>query len=167
MLLVAGGVPERGQVGGEFLQLGPAGQRRQRFAGGLQCLLGLGEGGESGLPAGLQAAGDQPVLRLAGAEGALGPVGVVAGAFDGKLSGAADPLVPVGDLIGSGERERDLLGGQRVQQHARRPRRRRWRRRTDRQVGRGQPVGAGGALVGGPLVGVVVGAHRLAAATRR
>ena len=93
--LLAGGrgAPECGQVGGEFLQLGPARQRRQRFAGGLQRLLGLGEEGEPGLPAGLQAPGDQPVFRLAGAEGALGPVGVVTRAFDRKLSRAADPLV--------------------------------------------------------------------------
>jgi hypothetical protein len=87
-VLVAGGrvVPEGGQVGGEFLQLGPAGQRRQRVAGGLQRLPGLGQGGEPGLPAGLQAAGDQPVLRLDRAKGALGPVGVVAGALDSQLS---------------------------------------------------------------------------------
>src|SRR6266566_3043511 len=98
------GVPQAGQVGGEFFQVRPAGQRRQRFAGGLQRLPGLGEGGEPGFPAGFQAAGDQPVLRLAGAQGALGPVGVVAGAFDGELGGAADPLVPAGHLIGSGQR---------------------------------------------------------------
>ena len=93
-------MPECGQVGGEFLQVSPAGQRRQRFAGGLQGLLGLGESGEPGFPAGFQAAGDQPVLRLAGAEGALGPVGVVAGAFDGEFGGPADPLVPAGHLVG-------------------------------------------------------------------
>ena len=100
LLLVAGACQSRGQVGGEFLQLGPAGQRRQRVGGVLQCLLGLGQGGEPGLPAGLQAAGDQPVLRLDLAEGALGPVGVVAGAFDGELGGPADPLVPAGHLVG-------------------------------------------------------------------
>jgi hypothetical protein len=160
LLLVAGACQSAGRSAASFLQLGPAGQRRQRFAGGLQCLLGLGEEGEPGLPAGLQAAGDQPVLRLAGAKGALGPVGVVTRAFDRKLSRAADPLVPAGHLIGSGERQRDLLGGQRVQQHP-----------GDRVIdgggghrpagGRGQPVGAGGALISGPLVGVVVGAHRL------
>src|SRR6266542_2769174 len=163
-VLAAGGrgVPQPGQVGGEFFQLGPARQRRQRFGGGLQRLLGLGEGGEPGLPAGFQAAGDQPVLRLAGAKGALGPVGVVTGAFDRELSGPADPLAPAGHLVSRGERQRDLLGGQRVQQHA-----------GDRVIdgggghrpagGRGQPVGAGGALISRPLIGVVVGAHRLAA----
>ena len=55
-VLAAGrrGVPQAGQVGGEFLQLGPARQRRQRLGRGLQCLPGLGEGGEPGLPAALQ-----------------------------------------------------------------------------------------------------------------
>ena len=114
-----GRVPQGGQVSGEFLQLGPAGQRRQRVLGGLQRLLGLGEGGEPGLPAGLQGAGDQPVLRLDGAEGPLGPVSVVAGAFHRELGGPADPLVPAGDLIGGRQRQGDLLGGQRVQQRAR------------------------------------------------
>ena len=62
------GAPQAGQVSGDFLQVSPVRQRRQRFTGGLQRLLGLGQGGEPGLPAGLQAAGDQPVLRLAGAK---------------------------------------------------------------------------------------------------
>ena len=75
-VFAAGGrrVPECGQVRGEFLQLGPAGQRRKQAAGGLQGLLGLGEGGEPALPAGFQGAGDQPVLRLDLVEGTLGPV---------------------------------------------------------------------------------------------
>ena len=156
------GMPQPGQVGGEFLQLGPAGQRRQRLGSGLQRLPGLGEGGEPGFPAGFQAAGDQPVLRLAGAKGALGPVGVVAGAFDGELGGAADPLVPAGHLAGCCQGQGDLLGGQRVQQHP-----------GDRLVdgggghrpagGSGQPVSTGGALISRPLIGVVIGAHRLAA----
>src|SRR6266568_1911435 len=54
-----GRVPQGGQVSGEFLQVVPAGQRRQRVLGGLQCLPGFGQGGEPGLPAGLQGAGDQ------------------------------------------------------------------------------------------------------------
>ena len=95
-----GRVPEPGQVGGEFLQFGPAGQRRQRVAGVLQRLLGFGEGGEPGLPAGFQAAGDQPVLRLDLAESALGAAGLIAGPFDGELGGPAGPLVPARDLIG-------------------------------------------------------------------
>ena len=101
-VLGAGGgrVPERGQVSGEFLQLRPAGQRRQRVPGGLKRLPGLGEGGEPGLPAGLQGAGDQPVLRLDLAERALGPVGVIAGTLHGEFGGPADPLVPARDLVG-------------------------------------------------------------------
>jgi len=53
-VLVAGGrgVPEPGEVGGEFLQLDGAGQRRQRVLGCGQGLLGVGEGGELGLPTG-------------------------------------------------------------------------------------------------------------------
>src|SRR4029077_9015131 len=53
-----GRVPEPGQVSGEFLQVVPAGQRRQRVLGGLERLLGFGQGGEPGLPAGFQGAGD-------------------------------------------------------------------------------------------------------------
>ena len=53
-----GRVPQGGQVSGEFLQVVLARQRRQRVLGGLQCLLGFGERGEPGLPAGLQGAGD-------------------------------------------------------------------------------------------------------------
>jgi hypothetical protein len=48
-------------------------------------------------------------------EGALGPVGLVAGAFDGEFGGAADSPVPVGDFVGGRERERDLVGAQRIQ----------------------------------------------------
>jgi hypothetical protein len=44
--------------------------------------------GESGLPAGFQAAGYQPVFRLAGVERAFGAFGLVAGAFDGEFGGA-------------------------------------------------------------------------------
>src|SRR5438128_1586390 len=158
-----GRIPQGGQVSGEFLQVVPAGQRRQRVLGGLQRLLSLGEGGEPGLPAGLQGTGDQPVFRLDGAEGPLGPVSVVAGTFHRELGGPADPLMPARDLIGGRQRQGDLPGGQRVQQRARdrgvhagrgdRPARR-----------RGQPVPARAALIGGPLIGVVVGHYRFAAA---
>jgi hypothetical protein len=56
VLLAGGGrVPELGQVGGQSLQVGSAGQRRQRLVGGRQRGLGLGQRGEFGLPAGLQA----------------------------------------------------------------------------------------------------------------
>jgi hypothetical protein len=119
-VLVAGGggIPQPGQVGGDLLQLRPAWQRRQRL-GVQQCLLGLGEGGEPGFPAGFQRAGDEPVLRLDLAEGALGAVSVVAGALDGQLCGAAGPA-------GAGRLPPQLLRaparparGQRVQQHPR------------------------------------------------
>jgi hypothetical protein len=87
-VVAAGGgiVPEPGQVAGEFLQLGPAWQRRQRLRRGFQCLLDVGELGEAGFPPCFQAAGDEPVFRLDGGEGA---VGVVACALDGQLRGAA------------------------------------------------------------------------------
>jgi hypothetical protein len=56
----AGGrrLPQSGQIGGEFLQLGPAGQRWQLLLDCGRCLLGLGERGELGLPAGFEGAGD-------------------------------------------------------------------------------------------------------------
>src|SRR5712691_1244284 len=94
------GVPEGGQVGGEFLQLRVAGQWRQRVVSGFECVLSFGESGEFRLPPCLQAPCDQPVFGLDGAEGALGPVGVVAGAFHRESGGPADPLVPAGDLVG-------------------------------------------------------------------
>ena len=67
-----GGVPQRGQVG-------------------CQRLPGVGERGEPGFLPGFQGAGDQPVLRLDGAEGPLGVVGLIPGMLDGKLGRAADP----------------------------------------------------------------------------
>ena len=71
-------------VAASWSGLGSSG--RARALGGERGL-GLGGGGERGLPPGFQGAGDQPVLRLAGQEGALGPVGVVAGALDGQFGG--------------------------------------------------------------------------------
>ena len=44
---------------------------------------GIGEGLELGFPLGLEGAGDEPVLGVDVAEGAVGAVGFVAGAFDG------------------------------------------------------------------------------------
>src|ERR1017187_9907914 len=84
-----GRVPQGGQVSGEFLQVLPAGQRRQRVLVGLQRLPGLGQGGEPGLPAGFQGAGDQPVFRLDGAQGPLCPVSAVAGTLPRDLGGPA------------------------------------------------------------------------------
>ena len=92
------------------------GQRWGGCRGWPQRGLGLGEGGQLGFPAGLQGAGDEPVLRFGGVEGPFGAVGVVAGAFDGQLGGAAGAGAAVGDLVGGGERERDLVGVQRGQQ---------------------------------------------------
>jgi hypothetical protein len=50
------------------------------------------------------------VLRLGGVEGALGPVGVVAGAFHRKLCAPATPLMPAGDLAGGRQDQGDLPG---------------------------------------------------------
>ena len=113
-------------------------------------------------PPSLQSPCDQTVFRFDGVEGAVGAVGLVAGAFDGEFGGAAEPVVPVGDRVGGGQRERDLVWVQRGQQPV-------GDRvvdggRGDRAAGRAWwPVGAAGALVGRALVAVVVGAHRFAA----
>ena len=162
LLLVVGADHSRGQVGGQPFQLGPAWQRWQRLACGRQRLFGVGECGEFGFPPSLQSPCHQTVLGFDSVEGAVGAVGLVAGAFDGQLGGAAEAVVPVGDLVGGGQRQRDLVRVQRGQQPL-----------GDRVVdgGRGHraarrggvPIGAARALVGGALVGVVVGAHRLAA----
>ena len=106
-----GRVPQGGQVSGEFLQVVPAGQRRQRVPGGLQRLLGFGQGGEPGLPPCLQGPGDQPVLRLDVAEGPLCPVGVVAGALDGELGGPQRAGMPVGDFVGGGQGQGEAGAG--------------------------------------------------------
>lgn len=82
--------------------------------GGGQSLLGFGQGGEFGFPAGLQGAGDQPVFWLDLVEGAFGAVGFVAGAFDGELGGPAEALVAVGDLVSGGQGQGDLGGIQRL-----------------------------------------------------
>ena len=70
------------------------------------------------LPAGLEAARDEAVLGLAGVERALGAGGLVAGALDAQLDRAGRARAAVGDLIGGGERERDLLRRDRLQQPA-------------------------------------------------
>ena len=113
-VLVAGGrrVPEGGQVGGEFLQLGPARAAAAacRWAASSACSASA----RAASLASQRASRVRATSRFSGstgAEGAFGPVGVVAGAFDGELGGAADPLVPVGDLVGGGERQRDLRRG--------------------------------------------------------
>src|ERR1039458_10243227 len=153
-------------------------QRAGRFAASFSSSARLGSGGSvsraassacpgsvraAGLRSGCEGAGDQPVFWFHGVECALGPVSVVAGALGGELGGPADPLVPAGDLVSGRQGEGDLPGGGRGQQRGRdrgihagrgdRPARR-----------RGEPVPAGAALIGRPLIGVVVGHHRLAAA---
>src|SRR5205085_2656211 len=59
-VFVAGGgcLPQSGQVGGQFLQLEASREGWARVVGGGESLLGFGQGGEFGLPAGLQGAGD-------------------------------------------------------------------------------------------------------------
>src|SRR4029077_11318990 len=56
------------------------------------------------------------VVRFDRVEGAFGAVGLVTGAFDGELGGPPDPPMPVGDLVGGGQRQIDLVGVQRFQQ---------------------------------------------------
>ena len=163
-VLVAGGGgrPEGGQVGDGGGELVGAGQLGLGGALRGERGLGVGQVGEPGFPPGFQGAGDQPVLRLAGQEGPLGPVGVVAGPLDGQLSGADRPLPPGGDLLGGGQRQRDLRGLDRGQQRggdglidgvgADRPAQR-----------RGDVVGAGvGALIAGVAV-LVADLHGAAA----
>src|SRR5436305_5311875 len=107
--------PERGHV------------TRKRFellARGLRCgrgLLGelglcLGELAELGLPASLEAAGDEPVLGLADVKRALGTSGVVTGALDAQLKRPVRPRAAVCDLVGRGERDRDPLRPERLEQ---------------------------------------------------
>ena len=72
-VFIAGGRvgPQGGQVRdgrGELVRGGQLGLGRALRG---QCGLGVGQASQPGLPAGFQGAGDQPVLRLAGQEGAL------------------------------------------------------------------------------------------------
>ncbi len=78
--------------------------------------LGVFEFAELGFPAGLEAAGDEAILRLAGMERALGADRVIAGAFDAQLERAVGARASFCDLVGSSERERDLLGCERREQ---------------------------------------------------
>ena len=70
--------------------------------------LGVSEFAELLLPAGLEAAGDQAVLRFAGMERALGTRGVIAGALDAQLERSVRARAALGYLISGGERDRDL-----------------------------------------------------------
>jgi hypothetical protein len=123
----------------------------------------LGEFGEPGFPPGFQGPGDEPVFRLAGQEGAFGPVSVVAGALGGQLGGPGGPLAAGGDLAGGGDGQLQLGGGDRGVQ-----------RPGDGGVdgggagvlaaSGGLPVRAGPAGVVGAAVVVVADAHVPAAA---
>src|SRR5829696_9097111 len=96
-------------------------------------------------------------------EGTLGPFRLVAGTFHGQLGGPDRPLAALGDLVGGGQRQRELVGGDRVQQ-----------RRGDRLVdgvGADRAAVGGGGVVGAGMVALVVavaalvaGAHGAAAA---
>ncbi len=52
---------------------------------------------------------DRRMLKLL-VKGALGAVGVVAGALECELGSARRPRAALGDLVGGGQRQRDLLG---------------------------------------------------------
>ena len=82
--------------------------------------LGLGvlEIAELLLPAVLQAARDEAVVRLAGVEGAFGADRLIPGALDAQLERAVRALAAVGVLVGGGQRERDLFGLKRLEQPA-------------------------------------------------
>ena len=76
--------------------------------------LGVFELAELGLPAGLEAAGDEAVVGLAGVERALGADRLIAGALDAQLKRAVGAGAALLDLVGGGERERDLLRCERL-----------------------------------------------------
>ena len=111
-ILVGGarGMPKTREIGRKRLELRTRREWGDRGAGG-ECGLGFGHRLELRLPAILQAAGDQAVLGLAGPQGTLGPNRFVAGAFELALESTARALPPLGDLLGRGESERDVLGG--------------------------------------------------------
>ena len=129
LLLVVGAYQSPGRSAASFSSSDRAGSGGSVSRAASQCLLGLGEGGEFGLPPGFQAAGHQPVVRFDRVEGAFGAVGLVAGAFDGELGGPADPLMPVGDLVGGGQREMRSRWGSTLPTIVRPPPRPPWRRR--------------------------------------
>ena len=81
-----------------------------------RALLGFGQRRQAFLPAGFEAASDEAVLRFAGVEGPLGPLGFVTGPLDGQLRGPAAPCPPVGDLVRSGERQSHLFGVEGVEE---------------------------------------------------
>lgn len=52
------------------------------------------------------------------AEGAFGPISLVAGAFDGEFGGSAGALVPIGDVVSGGQGKCNLGGIERLQEPA-------------------------------------------------
>ena len=87
--------------------------------------LGFGELAQLLLPARLEAAGDEPVVRLAGVERALGADRLIPGALDAQLDRAGRARAAVRDLVGSGERQLDLPRRESPRAPGRRPARRR------------------------------------------
>ena len=120
----------------------------QRGVGLGQRLFGLGERREALLPAGFEAASDEAVLRFAGVEGPLGPLGFVAGSLHGQLGGPAASSPAVGDLVGGGQGQGDLFGVERLEEP--------FGHRLVHGGGADRPAGRGGHLVG-PPGGALVG----------
>ncbi len=135
LLLVVGACQSPGRSAASFSSSARVGSGGSVSRAASRACFGLGEGGEFGLPPGFQVAGHQPVFRLDRVEGAFGAVGLVAGAFDGEFGGPADPPMPVGDLVGGGQRQRDLGGVQRRQQSGSATASSTVAATTDRQVG--------------------------------
>jgi hypothetical protein len=92
---------------------------RQRWSLGLLCLqggLGLGDGGELGFPALLEAASYEPVLRFAEVEGALSTGCLVTSTFHLQLERPQGPGLALVKLLGGGHSQGDLFGDDRLQQ---------------------------------------------------
>ncbi|MFC3499904.1 hypothetical protein ACFOOK_02790 [Micromonospora krabiensis] len=101
------------------------GQRAQRVvvrhwgfdgSGGRKRRLCRGQGSELGLPPRFQSPRDEAVVGLHLHEGALSPVGFVAGPVDGEFGGAVGAYLPIGDLVRRGQGDLDLLRGDGLQQ---------------------------------------------------
>jgi hypothetical protein len=118
-IAVGGGVgrPQLRELARELLELLAWGLGRGL---GLLGELGfcLGELAQLLLPAGFEVSGDEAVVGLAGVERALGTDRVIAGALDAQLRGAGGARAAVGDRVGGGERELELLGRERREQPA-------------------------------------------------
>ncbi len=114
-----GRVPDLVQVVPECADAGAFGVGQGAGAGLLaagEFGLGGGEFGQCLLPGGLQAAGDEPVVRVDGLVAALGAAGVVTGAFDLAAVLVEGGVVGVFEVFGGGEAGGERLGGQRGQE---------------------------------------------------